>query len=445
MKRQGYLLILLATLIFALLLRAASGYACQNPAKESKNKNAQSDEDDQKNILERTVRSALAPRQAQVFGRPYTYYFLPIAFYHFDTGLNLGFNTHWFSPKRDAFLYRLRLQVIASLRNNHKHNFVFEYPQLADSKFGFILRGEWERTLQTRYFGLGNNSVNDRELTASGNKNFIHKDFYVYTLKRPRLKLFLTYQISSDIVFGFGAGFQSADPQPRDNPGESFLAVDRPFGYLGGSGKHLAFKMNWDTRSNRVFPLGGFHTELSFEPNWAAVNVESQTPDGLQKQSQNVTFSRYTFSDSRFLQIKSNRLILANRIAFEAISGAAPYYEFGQFSGQRNTRAVGGSQSLRGFNSRRFQDKIKLITLTELRFNYRPINLMSESFGVIFIAFFDNGRVWQKWSDLAFNDVHSTFGFGIWLNWDNNLIIRLDVGHSKEETLFPFLRLNTAF
>jgi len=74
-----------------------------------------------------------------------------------------------------------------------------------------------------------------------------------------------------------------------------------------------------------------------------------------------------------------------------------------------------------------------------------PINLMSESFGMIFIAFFDSGRVWEKWSDLAFNDFHSTFGFGIWLNWDNNLIIRLDVGHSREETFFPFLRLNTAF
>jgi len=206
--------------------------------------------------------------------------------------------------------------------------------------------------------------------------------------KRPRLKLFLTYHIFPDIVFGFGGGFQSADPQPRHNPGEAFLAVDRPFGYLGGWGKHFAFKINWDTRSNRVFPLDGFHTELSFEPNWVSVNVERQTPIGLQKQSQKVTFSRYTFSDSRFLPIKSNRLILANRIAFEAISGDAPYYEFGQFSGQRNTRAVGGSQSLRGFNSRRFQDKIKLITLTELRFNYRPINLMSESFGMIFIAFF---------------------------------------------------------
>ncbi len=445
MKRQGHLLTLLAALAFAALLWASSAYAFQNPTKGSENENSQADEEDKKNILERTVRGVLVPRQAQIFGRPYTYYFFPIAFYHFETGLNLGFNTHWFSPKRDAFLYRLRLQVIASLKNNHKHNFVFEYPQLADSKFGFILRGEWERALQTHYFGLGNSSLNDRELTASGNENFIHKDFYVYTLKRPRLKLFLTYHIFPDIVFGFGGGFQSADPQPRDNPGEAFLAVDRPFGYLGGSGRHFAFKINWDTRSNRVFPLAGFHTELSFEPNWASVNVERQTPNGLQKQSQNVTFSRYTFSDSRFLPIKSKRLILANRIAFEAISGAAPYYEFGQFSGQRNTRALGGSQSLRGFRSRRFQDKIKLITLTELRFNYRPINLMSESFGMIFMAFFDSGRVWEKWSDLAFNDFHSTFGFGIWLNWDNNLIIRLDVGHSKEETFFPFLRLNTAF
>ena len=120
MKRRGHLLTLLATLIFTTLLSVSSACAFQNPIKGSANENSQSDEKDKKNILERTVRSALAPRQTQVFGRPYTYYFLPIAFYHFDTGLNLGFNTHWFSPKRDGFLCRLRLQVIASLKNNHK-------------------------------------------------------------------------------------------------------------------------------------------------------------------------------------------------------------------------------------------------------------------------------------------------------------------------------------
>ncbi len=445
MTRKGPFLNTLSALIFVVLLWASPGYTFQIQTGGDENENSQSTETDNKNILERTLRRVLAPRQARLFGRPYTYYFFPIAFYHLETGLNLGFRTQWFSPKRDSYLYRLRLQVIASLRNNHKHDFVFEYPQLAGSNIGFILRGAWERDLQTRYFGLGNNSINDKALTSSGNENFIHKDFYIYTLKRPRLSFFLTYHIFSRLVFGIGAGVHSTDPQPGDNPGESFLGVDRPFGHLGGSGKNLAFKLNWDSRSNRVFPLAGSHTELSFEPNWASVNVENQTPTGLQKQSQNFTFSRYTFSNASFLPVNSSRLILANRIAFEAISGDAPYYEFGQFSGQRNTRGLGGSQSLRGFSSRRFQDKIKLITLTELRFNYRPINLMSESFGMIFIAFFDSGRVWEKWADLAIKDFHSTFGIGIWLNWDNSIILRLDVGHSREETFFPFLRLSTAF
>lgn len=444
MTRKGPLLNTLSALTVTAFLWT-SGYTFQSQTESGENENPQSTEKDKKNVFERTVRSVLAPRQTHLFGRPHTFYFFPIAFYHLETGLNLGFRTQWFSPKRDGFLYRLRLQVIASLENNHKHDFVFEYPQLGGSNIGFILRGAWERDIQTRYFGLGNNSVNDKALTSSGNANFIHNDFYIYTLKRPRLKFFLTYHIFPRLVFGIGGGLHSTDPQPRNDPGESFLDLDRPFGHLGGSGKNVAFKVNWDTRSNRVFPLSGSHTELSFEPNWASVNVENQASTGPQKQSQNVTFSRYTFSNASFLPIKSSRLILANRIAFEAISGDAPYYEFGQFAGQRNTRALGGSQSLRGFSSRRFQDKVKLITLTELRFNYRPINLMSESFGVIFIAFVDNGQVWPKWSDFAIKDFHSTFGFGIWLNWDNNLIIRLDVGHSKEETFFPFLRLSTAF
>ena len=94
MKRKGHLLTQLtalafAALTFAALLWVSSGYAFQNPTIGSKNENSQPDEKDKRNILARTVRKVLAPRQARIFGRPYTYYFFPIAFYHFETGLNL--------------------------------------------------------------------------------------------------------------------------------------------------------------------------------------------------------------------------------------------------------------------------------------------------------------------------------------------------------------------
>ncbi|RMF66365.1 MAG: hypothetical protein D6743_06510 [Calditrichaeota bacterium] len=175
--------------------------------------------------------------------------------------------------------------------------------------------------------------------------------------------------------------------------------------------------------------------------------MREETADGteLAHRSHHMTFTRYTFSDAHFLPIYADRLIFANRFAFEAIAGDAPYYAFGDFAGERRTHAVGGSQSLRGYQSRRFQDKIKLITLTELRFKYRHFRFMSQTFDLILVAFFDNGRVWHRWADLSFDGFHTTVGAGVWLNWNNGMIIRLDMGHSPEETLIAFLRLRTAF
>lgn len=405
------------------------------------------DEDNEKSakesFIERTIGLLLSSYNVQIYGNPHAIHFLPVAFFHLKTGLNLGFTAQLFSRVREPYLYRMRLQVIASLRGNHKHKLVFEYPQIGNTRFGLILRGEWERDLQARYYGLGNDSVNDDELTNSKSENFVNEDFYLYTLKRPRLTLHFTYNILRKVRFWFGGGFQTVEPQLQNSPNVSFLDVDRPFGSLGGSGINLSFRLSRDTRPNDVFPAEGFFTELSFEPNFASVNEEARDPNGVARQT-NVTFYRYTLSHAHFLPIKSNRLIFANRVAFEAISGRAPYYAFSEIAGKKVTRAVGGSQSLRGFRSRRFQDKLKLITLTELRLNYHRFTIMSKPVDLIFIAFWDNGRVWGNWSELSFNNFHSTFGVGVWLNSDNKFITRFEVGRSNEE-IVPFLRLNTAF
>jgi outer membrane protein assembly factor BamA len=310
--------------------------------------------------------------------------------------------------------------------------------------FGVFVQADWERDLQARYFGLGNNSSNKEDFTDSKNENFVDENFYLYNLKRPRLTIFGTRQIFPNVLFWFGFGLEKVEPQLKRGPDTSFLFKDRPFGFLGGSGRYLSFRLSWDTRSNEVFPTRGFLTELSVEPNFASVNQEVQGANGAEIRARKVTLYRYTFSDAHFIQLHSRRLIFANRMAFDVIAGDAPYYAYGDIAGMRRTRSLGGSQSLRGFQSRRFQDKIKFFTLTELRFNFKRLYLMEQTFDLIFMAFFDNGRVWSRWTELSLNNFHTTFGGGIWLNWNNRLIIRLDIGRSKEE-IIPFFRLNSAF
>lgn len=395
-------------------------------------------------LLANTARMLFKYHQATIFGTPHTINVLPIVYFHFRTGVNLGFRTFLLANQKKPFLYRLTLQVNASLKGSHKHKLTFEYPYIGNSLFGVFVQAKWERDLQARYFGLGNNSSNKDDFTDPKNENFVDENYYLYNLKRPRLAVFGTRQIFPNVLFWLGFGLEKVEPQLKRGSDTSFLFKDRPFGFLGGSGRYLSFRLSWDTRSNEIFPTRGFLTELSVEPNFASVNQEVQGANGSEIRARRVTFYRYTFSDAHFIQLHSKRFIFANRMAFEAIAGEAPYYAYGDMAGLRRIRSLGGSQSLRGFQSRRFQDRIKFLTLTELRFNFKRIYLMEQTFDLIFTAFFDNGRVWNRWTELSLNNFHTTYGGGVWLNWSNRLIIRLDLGRSKEE-IIPFFRLNSAF
>ncbi|MFQ5769489.1 MAG: BamA/TamA family outer membrane protein [bacterium] len=401
-------------------------------------------EGDKKNFFEKTLQLILQNYEIEAFGSPHTINALPITYFDVRTGLNLGFRTLMLSKQKKPYLYRLTVQFIASFKGHHNHKLIFEYPEIGHSIFGFKLQGEWQRDLQARYFGIGNNSVYEKQLTDPKSAAFIDKDFYLYNLKQPRLTIFGSLRILPALHVWFGFGLQSVQPQLKNGPQTSYLALDRPFGYSGGAGKYLSFRLSWDTRATEIFPLTGFLTEFTFEPNFASVNTEIAGANGAESQSKKVTYYRYTFSDAYFIPITSERLILANRIAFEAIAGEAPYYAYGEIGGQRYTRTLGGSQSLRGFQTRRFQDKIKFFTLTEFRYNFKQFNFMSQSFDLILIGFFDSGRVWHRWSEIAVHNFHATFGTGLWLNWNNKLIFRLDVGRSTEE-INAYFRLNSAF
>ncbi len=436
-------------LAFSLITLPASGHSQTISIKPENNHNTE--EENTKNntkensgFIANVAGTFLKEHQIALIGQPHTINILPIAYFDFHSGINLGCRALLLSRQTNPYLYRLTLQLITSSKWSHNHKIIFEYPEIKGSKFGFMVHSEWRRDLQARYFGLGNNSLHEDKLTDSDSDEFIHEDYYIYNLKRPRITLYGTFNLLPDIRFWFGYGLQSVEPQLKNGPETSFIATDRPFGYSGGSGHHFNFRLSWDTRTNDVYPLDGFFTEFSLEPNFATVNEEFQKSNGVEKRSKKVTFYRHTFSNASFFSFKSDRLILANRFAFEAITGEAPYYALGEIAGQRYTRGLGGSQSLRGFQSRRFQDKIKFFTMTELRYQFKKFIFLKQTFDLIFIGFIDNGRVWRRWSEISFNNFHSAFGIGVWFNWNQDLILRLDIGKSKEG-IVPYFRINTAF
>jgi len=437
------LVLLLSTLFF---FRPTVVYSqkASTEQTESEDKGKNRAEASQESLLQKMANTVLDDHPVDLFGSPHFFSVLPLAYYDFRTGINVGFQSLLIAGTNARPTYKLRLQVLASSKGSHKHKLFFQAPQIIGSKFGIHFRGEWERDLEARYFGKGNNSIYNQRLTDTNTPEYIDEDYYLYNLKRPRFTIHGTVELLSNLWLWLGYGFQSVDPQLKSGTATSYLGTEQPFGHLGGAGQHLSFKLVWDTRHPRVFPRFGALTEISVEPNFDSVREEVVVAEEPSYRNRSVSYTRYTFSDAHFISL-TPRLVFANRIAFEGFTGDPPYYAFGDFGTIRQTRAVGGSQSLRGFQSRRFQDKLKFITLTELRFKaVSDFELFAQSFDLILVGFFDNGRVWSSWSDLSVDGFHKTYGMGVWVNWNKNLILRLDVGRSPEQ-IIPYFRIHSAF
>jgi len=72
-----------------------------------------------------------------------------------------------------------------------------------------------------------------------------------------------------------------------------------------------------------------------------------------------IGFSRYTFSDIRYVPL-SSRLNLANRAVFEVMQGKVPIDVLGDLGGlRRKIKGLGGDETLRGYDTNRFIDQVR--------------------------------------------------------------------------------------
>jgi outer membrane protein assembly factor BamA len=86
--------------------------------------------------------------------------------------------------------------------------------------------------------------------------------------------------------------------------------------------------------------------------------------------------------------------------------------------------ALGGSESLRGFQQFRFHDRNRMLMNLEYRW---------EVFSGLDMALFgDAGQVAKQVSDLSLKDLKTSYGVGFRFNTARNVFLRLDLGRSNE-------------
>lgn len=148
-------------------------------------------------------------------------------------------------------------------------------------------------------------------------------------------------------------------------------------------------------------------------------------------------------SDNQYLRIKSifsfyktdkgDRLTLANRTGFETLIGDPLLFQYAQ---------LGGENSLRGFNSKRFSGKTMLFNNLELRLKVLSFDSYLVPGTVGLIGFHDIGRVWI--ADESSSRWHNGYGGGFYFMPADLLVIQA-VGGFSNEGFRPYLSLGLRF
>jgi hypothetical protein len=153
--------------------------------------------------------------------------------------------------------------------------------------------------------------------------------------------------------------------------------------------------------------------------------------------------SQLTAGNHQFMRVKStfsfyktntaDWITLANRTGFETLIGDPLIFQYAQ---------LGGENSLRGFNSKRFTGKTMLYNNFELRLKVWSFDSYLVPGTVGIIGFHDIGRVWM--SEESSSRWHTGYGGGLYIIPADLLVIQAVGGFSKEG-FRPYLSIGLRF
>ena len=347
-----------------------------------------------------------------------------------------------------------------------------DVPYVANSAWRLKVDGKFESTPNNLYFGLTEDTLRplpggryaryaDQLATvragalgepprvADNLKHYFLEREWMLNLKGERAlggnwRLLAGYEIQKLSYRTFdGASVPATDPvtgSTVDVPnGTSLLRADaaagRAFGLGGGRASLLQLSVMYDTRDFEPDPYRGVFLEFG------------------QEHSARYTGSAFTFH-KMLLQARGyvplfpnhlRRTLLAVRGGVGTILGdEAPFFEFqDQWSAEGSIRALGGSQTLRGFKANRFLGRTVAFTNVELRHRFAEFDVAGQNVTLTAAPFFDAGSVGNR-PFLVAPAVRAAGGLGLRIGWNRSTVIVADAAFSREDSQF-FVNFNQSY
>jgi outer membrane protein assembly factor BamA len=360
-------------------------------------------------------------RQFTWRGVPYGLTGLPIAYFSRTSGWNYGGRLKLTDYRRRPFRYKLILNWVQSEKDRSDYFFRLQVPRIAGSGWGLRLQLDYTRGLR-QYYGLGNDTYFDKRFVTPGHPLYKDEQYYLYSLRKPRLLFSLVRELRRPVMLAVGLGLKHVEI--RQPGAASLLFEQRPHGLKGGFTGLAGVMLRWDSRDDEVIPRRGALHE------WSCEISRDASPDEFLLFA--TDFRRYTLTDLRFFPL-GRRVILANRAIFELLHGQAPIDVYGDLGSiRRRVTGLGGDETLRGFNTQRFIDDVRFFSNTELRFALHRHRLLRQYLEWNAVAFADLGRVWPNLASLGLAGTRATGGAGMRLYWDEDFVVSVEVRPSAE-------------
>ena len=397
---------------------------------------------------------------------------IPAINYIADNGLGFGAIVAMYLHDGETSPYRtaITLQLFLSTKLVQDHNIIVDSLRLFDLPLRLNARVGYLSSLTQNYCGVGGSVSCDPAVARAAADdagladdigddddawdNFV-RHYYQRRFMSPYGLVNFRYALIErtetqktrvEATFGYRAFYfipgnvfadDDGDGSPDLTPyAGSLFAKDHPDGEPGLSSLVQAGVMI-DSRDNEPSPTEGWFMEGT---------VRATTP-GLSSWNYggfNVTVRGYTHLPIFNL---GRRLVLANRFTIDGLVGDVPIQEMARLGGSSDVYAFGGADTGRGIRVQRFLGKARVIEMLELRYRFFEFDLFSQNFALTTAAFVDAALIGDEIIQPKDLGVVTSTGGALRIAWNENFIIRFDVGVSPQEAWSPqiYITVNQPF
>ncbi|MBT3346291.1 MAG: BamA/TamA family outer membrane protein [Gemmatimonadetes bacterium] len=356
-------------------------------------------------------------------GVPYGATALPIAFFTPSSGLHYGGWLEVANYGREPYVYRANVQWYLTTKGKRNHHMRLEFP----APFGFPVNARLlTRDLKSRganFFGIGNDTEIDKKRTER------ESDYYRYLLEQQQSAFDLEYAELEPMIIFSGLRFNRGVPSRIDEEkADAYYVFDLRDGEIRGRGggwaNFIVVGLMFDSRDDQEAPSSGLLSEASLQLGSSLLGADY----GYRR----VTLINTHYWRPSFLAPTSPN-VLVTRVVFESLGDDAPFYELTEVGGSIRGVEVGGGSFMRGFKTRRFADRMKMLYSAELRRTFKSVHWRGHYFETLGMLFGDAGRVAPGLKKaLDPSDLHGSGGFGCRVTWNSQLSIRADFAASAE-------------